>query len=165
MIYKQCTLYLLLIGVMPWMLSGCYSPQRLKSTRLVHLQEIQGLQYMVFDVNDPEYNVWALSNVQLFSDHLTARFDHVSEAFSEKIDQTRRDHHYKSLKDFVFIYADSAALAQIQNQAENRLDYGHITKTVVYEPDTTRTSGLACLGILGGAGLYVAGLFLNYLFL
>jgi hypothetical protein len=162
---KPCTLYLLLLVGIPWLLSGCYSPQRVKSTRLVHLQEIQGLQYIVFDANDPEYNVWALSNVQFSSDHLVARFDRVSDTFSEKIEQTRRDHRYKSLEDFVFIYADAAALAQIQNQAENSLDYGHINKIIGYEPDTARTSGLACLGILGGAGLYVGGLFLAYFFL
>lgn len=69
------------------MTSGCYSTQRLKSSRLVHLEKMQGLTYVVLDKTDPVNHIWTLSNVRFSADHLVAGVKSAGTEFGERIDR------------------------------------------------------------------------------
>ncbi|MBL7808747.1 MAG: hypothetical protein JNN28_13085 [Saprospiraceae bacterium] len=120
-----------------------------------HLNEIQGLQYVVIDENDPINHIWLLTNVHLASDHLIAQFEPASTEFGERVDQIHSNNDYKVYKDFVFFYVETSVITQISNPLETRLEYSQIKKTVVFEPNPEKTSCLAWIGIVGGAMLWV----------
>ncbi|HAD13069.1 MAG TPA: hypothetical protein DCF33_11615 [Saprospirales bacterium] len=147
--------YVILFVTFFLLLPGCYSPQHLRTTRLTHLKDIQGLQYVVIDEEDPVNHIWLLSDVQFVSDHLVAKFEPASPEFGELIDQINSDKAYKTYKDYVFFYIAASDIPQITNQTETRLEYKLIKKTIVFEPNPGKTSFLAWGVVVGGAMLWV----------
>lgn len=146
---------LIFVSIMPIMTSGCFSAQRLSSARLVHLEKIQGLTYVVLDKTDPVNHIWTLRNIRFEKDHLVAGFEPAGTEFGERIDRINVSKDAADYKDFVFIYITPSVIATITDHADNRLDYTQIQKMLVFEPDPARTTLLAWMGIIGGAVLYI----------
>lgn len=121
----------------------------MRSSRLPKVQHIEGLEFILLDASAPISNVWVLSNAKFGQDALSARLDRATEALGSHIASINSNADRKASKDLVLIYINSLAAKSLSDTMTTTLDYKHITKIEVFEPDAGKLI-VGCLMALGG---------------
>ncbi len=155
---SQRPLALLLACLVALSSLSCYSRNRMNSSRLPKIQNIQGLEFVLLDASAPISNVWLLSHPNFEKEALSARLDHATEAFGQRIVSIRTNGDRKASKDLVLIYITPMAAKALADTMTTRLDYKEITKIEVFEPDAGKVVGTILLGLGGCAALSLVAL-------
>ncbi|MBC7775024.1 MAG: hypothetical protein H7246_06250 [Phycisphaerae bacterium] len=137
---------------------SCYSRNRMQSSRLPKIQNIQGLEFLLIDASAPISNVWLLSRPKFEQNALSARLDRATEAFGQRIASIRTNGDRKASKDLVLIYITPKTAMALADTLTTRLDYKEITRIEVFEPDAGKVVGTILLGLGGCAALSLIAL-------
>ncbi|MBL7808745.1 MAG: hypothetical protein JNN28_13075 [Saprospiraceae bacterium] len=137
--------------------NGCYSARQLPATRLQHSLQLEGIQYVAMDATQPGSKIWLLSDITTEDQAFTAKFKVAPEGFGEYVQRIRSSRAQKMNRDFVYIYIASGHTEAIQDQSFQRVEFSHIKKIVVFEPDAAENTGAACMGVWGTALLFGIG--------
>lgn len=137
---------------------SCYSRVRMNNSRLSKIKNIKGLEFLIIDSSAPISNVWLMSNPKFEQEKLTARLDRASEAFGERIVSISSNAERKASRDLVLIYISPTIAKSFADTLTTQLDYKHISKIEVFEPDAGKVVGIIFAGIGGCAVLSLIAL-------
>lgn len=128
---------------------GCYSRHRMQTSRLSKVAGIEGLEFVLLDPSSPLTNIWLLSNPTFEKNALAGRLDRASVGLGMQIASIRSNADMRASQDLVLLYVSPTVAKSLPDTLSTRLEYRHITKIEVFEPDAGKVVALA-LAITGG---------------
>ena len=132
---------------------SCYSRAQIKPTRLPKIKDISDLQILLIDSSAPISNMWIVSEPKFETNALSGQLTKSSEGFATRINTIRTNSDRIASKNMVLIYLSPTMAKSMKDSVPSSIDYKHITKIEVFEPDAGKVVLTILTGLIGIAAI------------